>query len=183
MSRTMDATQLEKSTGTASRAVQSDDREAILARGKAVLRAEAAAVGDAEDRLGNAFVDAARAILHCTGRVCVTGVGKAGLIGRKIQATLASTGTLSYALHPVEALHGDLGMLHADDVVLALSKSGSSELVELLPRLKAISDCRDHPCILNCLLQKTVKVRGDYDLDISFHHQLGYSFVGLRWNL
>ncbi len=138
MSNAMDATQLEKSTGNASRAVQTDDREAILARGKAVLRAEAAAVGDAEDRLGDAFVDAARAILHCTGRVCVTGVGKAGLIGRKIQATLASTGTLSYALHPVEALHGDLGMLHADDVVLALSKSGSSELVELLPRLKAI---------------------------------------------
>jgi arabinose-5-phosphate isomerase len=70
--------------------------------------------------------------------VCVTGVGKAGLIGNKIQATLASTGTLSYSLHPVEALHGDLGMIHPDDVVVALTKSGSSELVELLPRLKAL---------------------------------------------
>ena len=69
------------------------------------------------------------------GRVCVTGVGKAGLIGQKIQATLASTGTLAYCLHPVEALHGDLGMVHGDDVILALSKSGGSELVELLPRL------------------------------------------------
>jgi arabinose-5-phosphate isomerase len=68
-------------------------------------------------------------------------MGKAGLIGAKIQATLASTGTLAYFLHPVEALHGDLGMVHADDVVVALSKSGSSELIELLPRLRALG-CR-----------------------------------------
>jgi arabinose-5-phosphate isomerase len=71
----------------------------------------------------------------------VTGVGKAGMIGRKIQATFSSTGTPAYPLHPVEALHGDLGMVAPADVVIALSKSGSSELVELLPRIRALG-CR-----------------------------------------
>lgn len=103
-----------------------------------MLAAESAAIGDAGERLGGAFVGAVEAILHCNGRVCVTGVGKAGLIGNKIQATFASTGTLSYSLHPVEALHGDLGMIHTDDVIVALSKSGGSELVELLPRLESL---------------------------------------------
>lgn len=117
------------------------DGDAVLRRGRSVLAAEAAAINDADSRLGDVFVDAVRAILTCTGRVCVTGVGKAGLIGAKLQATLASTGTLAYSLHPVEALHGDLGMVHADDIVLALSKSGGSELVELLPRLRQLG-CR-----------------------------------------
>jgi len=108
----------------------------ILARGHCVLRAEAEAVLDADRRLGESFIRAVRMILGCKGRVGVTGVGKAGLIGGKIQATLASTGTLSYPLHPVEALHGDIGMIHADDVILALSRSGGSELVELLPVLR-----------------------------------------------
>ena len=112
--------------------------EAILARGQAVLKAESEAIQAAAALLGEAFVGAARAIVSGRGRVCMTGVGKAGLIGKKIQATLASTGSLAYNLHPVEALHGDLGMIHPDDVVIALSKSGSSELVELLPRLKAL---------------------------------------------
>ncbi len=113
-------------------------REEILARGRAVLHAEAGAIADAESRVGDAFVGAVESILNSRGRVCVTGMGKAGLIGNKIQATLASTGTLAYSLHPVDALHGDLGMIHPDDVVLALSKSGSSELIELLPRLKDV---------------------------------------------
>ncbi len=111
---------------------------AVLARGRAVLRAEAEAIVDASSRLGEPFICAVRTLLRSTGRVCVTGVGKAGLIGHKIQATLASTGTLAYSLHPVEALHGDLGMVHADDVIVGLSKSGGSELVQLLPRLKEV---------------------------------------------
>ncbi|MFQ5414227.1 MAG: SIS domain-containing protein [Phycisphaerae bacterium] len=111
------------------------DGNGVLNRARSILDLEAAAVVDARDRLGDAFVAAVDMIHRCRGRVCVTGVGKAGLIGRKIQATLASTGTLAYGLHPVEALHGDLGMIHKQDVVLALSKSGGSELVELLPRL------------------------------------------------
>ncbi len=110
----------------------------ILAKGRAVLDAEAAAIGDAASRLGDSFVESVRMVLACRGRVCLTGVGKAGLIANKIQATLASTGTLSYGIHPVEALHGDLGMIHPDDVIIALSKSGGSELVRLLPRLREV---------------------------------------------
>jgi len=117
------------------------DPDAVIAQGRAVLKAEVDAIHDAMGRMGSTFVHAVEAILRCKGRVCVTGVGKAGLIGNKIQATLASTGTLAYALHPVEALHGDLGMIHRDDVIIALSKSGSSELVELLPRLADLG-CR-----------------------------------------
>ncbi|GMU37307.1 MAG: KpsF/GutQ family sugar-phosphate isomerase [Phycisphaerae bacterium] len=112
-----------------------DRTENILRRGHSVLRREAEAILDADARLDNAFVKAVEMILDSTGRVGVTGMGKAGLIGNKIQATLASTGTLSYRIHPVEALHGDLGMIHADDVILALSKSGGSELAGLLPVL------------------------------------------------
>ncbi|MCO6438818.1 MAG: KpsF/GutQ family sugar-phosphate isomerase [Phycisphaerae bacterium] len=114
---------------------------ALLSAGRRILTAESAAIQDAARRLDASFAGAVRAILDCRGRVCVTGMGKAGLVGNKIQATLASTGTLSFSLHPVEALHGDLGMVHGDDVILALSKSGSSELVELLPRLRALG-CR-----------------------------------------
>lgn len=116
-------------------------REAVLARGRAVLESEAAAVRDVAARLGDSFVRAVELILDCQGRICVTGMGKAGLIGNKIQATLASTGTLAYGLHPVEALHGDLGMVHGDDVVVALSKSGGSELVQLLPMLRQLGCC------------------------------------------
>jgi len=137
--------------------------EAILARGQAVLRKESAAIADAHDRLGPAFVDAVRTVLSCKGRVCVTGMGKAGLIGAKVQATLASTGTLAYFLHPVEALHGDLGMVHADDVVVALSKSGSSELIELLPRLRALG-CR--VILLTSKTDSTAAKHADLVLDI-----------------
>lgn len=135
----------------------------ILARGRAVLTAEVAAIHDAMDRLGGSFAQAVEAILGCSGRVCVTGVGKAGLIGNKIQATLASTGTLAYTLHPVEALHGDLGMIHADDVVIALSKSGSSELVELLPRLARLG-CRI--ILLTAKLDSAAAKCADFVLDI-----------------
>lgn len=134
----MDTTEVSKEAKRSREPEVDRDRDAILARGRTVLRAEAAAIAEAQHLLDDAFVGAVQTIMRCTGRVCVTGVGKAGLIGNKIQATLASTGTHSYTLHPVEALHGDLGMIHPDDVVVALSKSGSSELVELLPRLKAI---------------------------------------------
>lgn len=110
----------------------------IIAWGRDILDAEAAAVNQASRLLDESFARAVRLILDCRGRVCVTGVGKAGLIGQKIHATLASTGTHAYSLHPVEALHGDIGMVHGDDVVLGLSKSGSAELVALLPRLREL---------------------------------------------
>jgi arabinose-5-phosphate isomerase len=112
------------------------DRSTALRRGHAVLQAESQAILAADERLGSAFVDAVELILATTGRVCVTGVGKAGLVGNKIQAMLASAGTPAYSLHPVEALHGDLGMVEQGDVVIGLSKSGGSELVRLLPLLR-----------------------------------------------
>ena len=110
--------------------------EEILSRGKAVMESEVQAIQAAKAHLGDSFVEAIHTLLACKGRVCVTGIGKAGLIGDKVSSTLASTGTISYPLHPVEALHGDLGMVHADDVVIGLSKSGGSELVTLLPILR-----------------------------------------------
>lgn len=110
----------------------------ILEEGRRVLRVEAAAVAELETRLGDDFVHAVRAILDAPGRVIVSGVGKSGIVARKIAATLTSTGTPATFLHPVEALHGDLGIVGPDDVAILLSKSGESDelrgLVEFLGR-------------------------------------------------
>lgn len=99
---------------------------------------EAAAVAALENRLGEPFLKAAEAILRASGRVIVSGVGKSGIIGRKIAATLTSTGSPAIFLHPVDALHGDLGIVGPEDVALLLSKSGESEelrgLLECLGR-------------------------------------------------
>src|SRR5204862_51671 len=95
-----------------------------LEHGRAVLRIEAEAVTALADRLGAEFERACEMVLACRGRVVVTGVGKSGAIARKIAATLASTGTPALFLHPAEGVHGDLGMVTAGDVVVALSYSG-----------------------------------------------------------
>lgn len=100
------------------------------------VEAEIRALHGVIDRLGPAFGRAVDLLLNCTGRVVVTGIGKAGIIGQKVSATLASTGTPSHWVHPVEAIHGDLGRLAEGDVVLALSNSGETEVVELLPAVK-----------------------------------------------
>jgi len=113
-----------------------DGDDLVFAR--EVIRAECRAMEEMSGRLGESFGAGVEAILRCRGRVVVTGVGKAGLIGQKISATLASTGTPSYSLHPVEAIHGDLGRITEEDVVLALSNSGETEVVHLLPTLKRI---------------------------------------------
>lgn len=111
--------------------------EALLELGREVLRVEAEAVLGLVDRLGTGFVDAVRLVLECRGRVVVSGMGKSGHVGRKIAATLASTGTPAFFVHPGEASHGDLGMITADDVVIALSNSGeSSELIAIVPLIK-----------------------------------------------
>jgi len=110
----------------------------LLAHGREILRAEGEAILGSADALGDVFARAVRVIAGCTGSVVVTGIGKAGLVARKISATLASTGSPSHFLHPAEALHGDLGALRGDDVVLALSQSGESEEVtRLLPHVAA----------------------------------------------
>jgi len=107
-----------------------------LAYARAIIRDEAAALVAAADLLDDSFTAAVRLVEACSGAVVVTGIGKAGLVARKIAATLSSTGTPSHFLHPAEALHGDLGVLRADDVVLALSQSGESEeIVRLLPHV------------------------------------------------
>ena len=95
-----------------------------IAVGRRVLTSEAQALGLMADGLGEAFVAAVETIFTAKGRVVLTGVGKSGHVGRKIAATLASTGTPSMFVHANEASHGDLGMIGVDDVVLALSKSG-----------------------------------------------------------
>ncbi|HBB73365.1 MAG TPA: KpsF/GutQ family sugar-phosphate isomerase [Planctomycetaceae bacterium] len=110
----------------------------ILDYGRGILLAEGRAVVAAADRLDGGFARGVRLLERCTGSVVVTGIGKAGLVARKVSATLASTGTPSHFLHPAEAMHGDLGTLRGDDVVLALSQSGESEeVVRLLPHLAA----------------------------------------------
>ncbi|OGP98556.1 MAG: hypothetical protein A2Z51_04515 [Deltaproteobacteria bacterium RBG_19FT_COMBO_52_11] len=111
----------------------------ILRHAREVIRIEAEAVQGLLDRLDDNFVRAVEALLACQGRVVVTGIGKSGLVGRKIVATLTSTGTPALFLHPVEGLHGDLGMVTAKDVLMAISHSGeTAEIINLLPSLKKI---------------------------------------------
>ena len=132
-------------------------REAdALAYGREVIRAEAQALEGIAARLDDSFLDAVALIHDCRGAVIVTGIGKAGMIGQKLTATFASTGARAHFLHPAEAFHGDLGRVHSDDVVLALSQSGeSSEVVQLLPALKQfgvkiVAVTANHSSTLGC---------------------------------
>lgn len=110
-----------------------------LEEAKKVFAIEAAEITRAAGKLDQRFSQAVRVILACQGRVIVTGMGKSGLIGRKIAATLSSTGTPAFFLHPAEGIHGDLGMVTGDDVVLAISNSGETEeILHILPSLKRI---------------------------------------------
>jgi arabinose-5-phosphate isomerase len=112
---------------------------ADLALAKKVLETEARAILALVERLDGRFDAAVRLLLECRGRVIVTGMGKSGIICRKIAATLSSTGTPSFFLHPAEAIHGDLGVIRSDDVVLALSYSGeTAELLRLLETIKRL---------------------------------------------
>lgn len=118
-------------------APQSTSSEHLLALARQVLDIEADALRALSTRLDNGFANAVRLILACTGRVVVSGMGKSGHVGSKIAATLASTGTPAFFMHPGEASHGDLGMITHDDVVLALSNSGeSNEIVSIVPLIK-----------------------------------------------
>lgn len=111
----------------------------MIEQAKQVLKIEAEAIEALQSRIDGHFVDAVRMILDCRGRVVVTGMGKSGLIGKKIMATLASTGTPSFFLHPAEGIHGDLGMVTSDDVIIALSNSGETgEVLNILPSVKRI---------------------------------------------
>jgi arabinose-5-phosphate isomerase len=119
--------------------VEKEQREEILEIARDVLRIEAEGILHLLDHVSQDFATAVQWIYQCRGRVIVTGIGKSGIVGRKIVATLSSTGTPSLFIHPVEAMHGDLGMVRGEDIVLALSNSGETdELNIILPSLKGI---------------------------------------------
>ena len=111
-----------------------------LDKAREVLDIEARGLAAVRDRLDGSFVRALELMAGCAGRVVVTGLGKSGLVGRKIAATLSSTGTPSFFLHPVEGAHGDLGMIRREDVIVAISKAGETdELNTILPSLKSLA--------------------------------------------
>ncbi len=133
---------------------------------KEVIQIEIEGLKEVRDNLGQEFEEAIRLIAHCKGRVVVTGIGKSGLIGRKIAATLSSTGTPSLFLHPVEGAHGDLGMIRKDDVVIAISYSGETdELNSILPTLLSfgtkiigITGNKDSTLAMHCHVIISIKV-------------------------
>ncbi len=111
--------------------------ENLIDVAKKVLTIEALSIQELKDRINENFIKAVEIIHNSKGRVVITGIGKSGLVGRKIAATLASTGTPSFFMHPAEASHGDLGMVTEDDVVIAISNSGETEeILRLIPYLK-----------------------------------------------
>ena len=113
------------------------DTKSIIDLAKDVLKIEANSILKLVDTVGEEFDKAVEMLYTCKGRVIVTGMGKSGLIGKKIAATLTSTGTPSYFLHPAESTHGDSGIITRDDVVIAISNSGETqELLNLLPLVK-----------------------------------------------
>lgn len=113
--------------------------DVMLEQARQVLRMEAEAVLEQVERIDERFKAAVEMIMACPGRTVITGMGKSGIIGRKMAATLASTGTPSFYLHPAEGIHGDLGMVTEGDVVIALSNSGETgEVLHILPSLRRI---------------------------------------------
>jgi len=140
-----------------------------LASARRVLRIEAKAIEDLLARLDERFHDAVELLFACKGRVVVTGMGKSGLIGRKVAATLASTGTPASFLHPAEALHGDVGMLLRDDAVLAISYSGENEEVVLL--LETIKRLGCPLVTMTGSPRSTVAAASDVVLDVSVQEE------------
>lgn len=113
--------------------------EEIIKKGKEVIKIEANTISDLVESINEEFVKAVEVLNGCKGRVVLTGMGKSGLIARKIVATFNSTGTASIYLHPTDALHGDLGMVRKEDVVIIISKSGATdEIARLIPMLKRL---------------------------------------------
>jgi arabinose-5-phosphate isomerase len=136
-----------------------------------VFRTEAKAISDLASRLDHHFEDVVNLLYSCHGKVVVTGMGKSGLIGRKIEATLASTGTPAFFLHPAEAVHGDLGMVSRGDIVIAISNSGETEeLIKILPTLKRLGV----PIIcLTGKLKSTLAKNSEIVLDVGVKEEAG----------
>src|SRR3989304_3441519 len=137
--------------------------------GRRVLDIEARAIDTLRSRLNSSFTDAISLLYNCKGRVVVTGMGKSGLIGRKIAATFASTGTPAFFLHPAEGIHGDIGMIMPDDTIMAISNSGETdEILALLPVFKKTN------LRMICLTgntDSTLSKNSDVVLDISIEEE------------
>ncbi|MBI4005235.1 MAG: KpsF/GutQ family sugar-phosphate isomerase [Gammaproteobacteria bacterium] len=122
------------------KAAKKHDLKKLIELGRAVIKTETNAIADLSARIDEKFASACQYILECEGRTVVIGMGKSGHIGNKIAATLASTGTPAFFVHPGEASHGDLGMITKDDVVITLSNSGETdEIITLLPVIKRLN--------------------------------------------
>ncbi len=139
--------------------------ESIIDIGRRVIRIEKEAIAAVEERIGENFENAVKTILKSSGKVIVTGMGKSGAIAKKISSTLASTGTTSSFLHPAEGVHGDLGMVLKNDVIIAISKSGeTAEIIHLLPSFRRL----DVPVIaLTGNKNSTLSRYAEVSLDIS----------------
>ncbi len=132
---------------------------------KRTIKIEASAVSSLLDRIGSEFEQACKTLLNCKGRIVVTGMGKSGHIGNKIASTLASTGTPAFFVHPGEASHGDMGMITSDDVVLAISSSGTTqEIITILPLIKRMGASL---VSMTGNSQSTLALTADINLDIS----------------
>ena len=140
-----------------------------LETARRVLKIEAQAIQDVLARLDTSFGKAVDVLFGCKGRVVVTGMGKSGLIGRKISATLSSTGTPSFFLHPAEALHGDLGMLARGDAMLAVSYGGETEEIVLL--LEALKRLEAPLVTLTGKMHSTLAEASDVALDVSVREE------------
>lgn len=145
------------------------DDQKIIDMAQAVIKTEARAVLDLQQRINTNFIKAHHLLLHCQGRIVVTGIGKSGHIGNKIAATLASTGSPAFFIHPAEASHGDLGMITKDDVLLVISYSGETqEVINLMPTIKML----DIPIIsLTGNAQSTIAEYATTNLDISVEEE------------
>jgi arabinose-5-phosphate isomerase len=136
----------------------------IVNEAKRVLRVEAQSIVDLSERIDETFSQAVEYLYHCKGRVVIMGMGKSGLVGRKISSTFASTGTPSFFLHPAEGLNGDFGMLAKEDVIIAISNSGETrEILEVLPLIKRYGN---RLIVLTGNLNSPLARAGDVTLDI-----------------
>ncbi len=146
-----------------------DIKSEIVENARKVLQIECAAIDAMIDRIGQDFEDAVNIILECKGRVIVTGMGKSGIVARKIAATLTSTGTSAIFLHPAEGMHGDLGLVLKNDVVICISKSGNTEELSLLfPVFKKIGV---KIITLTGNMRSALAERSDVALDVSVQEE------------
>ena len=152
-------------TGAPKRAARRPPQNGSVREGRRVLEIEARAVQDLIARLDERFANAVDLLYRCRGKVVISGMGKSGLIGQKIAATMASTGTPSFFLHPAEGIHGDLGMVARHDVMIAISNSGEvQEVLQLLPFVKRINI----PVVaLTGRMHSTLAKNSDVALDVS----------------